>query len=281
MKVVLFLFLVVFGLSSSVRAQMQDLPSPGDDLPLPPPPAPPDNPNPQPPQTPAPAPIPGRLAIGDQVLSGPFIGKQYYTGIVTQVSRDGRNAQVRDDQDGKIYQRDARLISKRMNCGPRAICAGDRVLVGPMTQNDFYYGTVMAVYERGLFLVRYDVDGRQYVRHESKVSKRLFSDSQINIFAGDRVLIGPFTSHPLYVMGWVDSIYENGTIMVREDGANEVWARKREMISPEVNCYKNICGGDDVTIGMVQFVFANGKFIVWEERSRIYQLRDYRDLRKK
>ncbi|WP_413558011.1 hypothetical protein [Bdellovibrio sp. HCB209] len=169
MKVILFVFLIIFGLSSSVRAQMQDLPNPGDELPMP---LPPDNPNdPAPPQQPAPQPIPGRLNVGDQVLSGPFIGKQYYTGVVTQVSRDGRNAQVRDDHDRKIYQRDARLISKKMNCGPRGICPGDRVMVGPMNDQKIYYGTVTAVYERGLFLVRYDVDGRVYVRHESLVGK--------------------------------------------------------------------------------------------------------------
>ncbi|MEK2688006.1 hypothetical protein [Bdellovibrio sp. GT3] len=176
MKASLVLFSLLFLLVPNLRAEMIDLPQPGDEFPQPLPPDPPGSepapqPPQQPPQQPAPDPIPGRISVGDHVLSGPYVGKQYYSGTVVQVSGDRRMITVRDDRDKKTYQRDARMISKRLKCGANSICEGDRVRVGPMSDSRYYYATVYAPYERGLFIVRYDNDGKYYVRDQSKVQR--------------------------------------------------------------------------------------------------------------
>ncbi|WP_413575292.1 hypothetical protein ACLVWU_13375 [Bdellovibrio sp. HCB290] len=171
MKAAFVFFSLLLCLAPILRAEITDLPQPGDEFPQPLPPDPPGTePGPKPPQQPGPNPVPGRIVVGDYVLSGPYVGKQYYTGRVVQVSGDGRSINVRDDRDQRVYQRDARLISKRMRCGARSICENDRVRVGPIN-SQYYYATVHSAYERGLFVVRYDQDGRYYVRDQSKVQK--------------------------------------------------------------------------------------------------------------
>ncbi|WP_413584867.1 hypothetical protein [Bdellovibrio sp. HCB274] len=175
MKASFVFFSLILALTPVLRAEITDLPQPGDEFPQPLPPDTPGTPpgpgpQPEPPQQPAPNPIPGRISVGDYVLSGPFVGKQYYTGVVVQVSGNGRLINVRDDRDRKVYQRDARLISKRMRCGARSICEGDRIVEGP-TNSTYYNGTVHSAYERGLFVIRRDQDGRYYIRDQSRIQR--------------------------------------------------------------------------------------------------------------
>jgi hypothetical protein len=94
-------------------------------------------------------------------------------GMVVDVSKDGRTISVRDDDDQQVYKRESRYISRKMEKGPRNIWPGDRVLTGPFRNQQYSQGTVRAVYERGLFIVIEDSDGRSYVRNEPLVAKRI------------------------------------------------------------------------------------------------------------
>jgi hypothetical protein len=172
MKTSLIVLALFLGLSTFSHAEIQDLPTPGDELPQPLPPDPGD-PVPPPSQQPAPSPAPGRIKIGDFVLSGPFKSGQYFMGMVVDVSKDGRTISVRDDDDQQVYKRESRYISRKMEKGPRNIWPGDRVLTGPFRNQQYSQGTVRAVYERGLFIVIEDSDGRSYVRNEPLVAKRI------------------------------------------------------------------------------------------------------------
>ncbi|QLY24488.1 hypothetical protein [Bdellovibrio sp. KM01] len=212
MKAALFVILVLFAFTTTSWAQLQDLPNPGDEFPQPlppdpndPPPQPPQQPAPKPPSSPTPA--PGRITIGDFVLSGPFKGGRYITGMVVQVSTDGRTVWVRDDDDYQVYQRESRYISKQMKKGPRDIWPGDKVLVGPFRNQTYSEGTVRAVYERGLFIVQENYDGGSYVRDQTLVAKRI--SCYRNLCAEDNVWVGARS-------GIIRSAFDSGKFTVMD-----------------------------------------------------------------
>jgi hypothetical protein len=206
MKAALFVILVLVGFTTTSWAQLQDLPNPGDEFPQPLPPDP-SEPTPQPPPPSTPAPAPGRITIGDFVLSGPFKGQNYVTGIVVKVSTDARTIWVRDDDDSQVYQRESRYISRRMQKGPRDIWPGDKVLSGPFRNQQYSEGIVRAVYERGLFIVQENLDGRSYVRNQTLVAKRI--DCYKNLCAEDNVWVGAKS-------GIIRSAFDSGKFTVMD-----------------------------------------------------------------
>jgi hypothetical protein len=171
------------------------------------------------------------MCSGDRVMSV-LSDSKAYTGTVIGAYTNG-TVLVRDDDDSKAYLRDPRSVFKTVQCF-EGKCAGDRVLSGPMTSNQYYFGVVIAVYENGIVLVRDNDDGKSYFRRSETVKKNIRCEKSKGICEGDLVMSGPMTNGAYY-MGQVVGVYQGGIVAVRDNDDGKVYFRSPQYISKRVN----------------------------------------------
>ncbi|QLY25136.1 beta-sandwich domain-containing protein [Bdellovibrio sp. KM01] len=171
------------------------------------------------------------MCSGDRVLSI-LSDSKGYTGTVIGAYTNG-TVLVRDHDDGKSYLRNPQSVFKAIQCFDGK-CTGDRVLSGPMTSDKFYFGSIIAVYDNGIFQVRDNDDGKSYFRNSKTVKKSIRCEKSKGICEGDRVMSGPMTNGAYY-MGQVVGVYQGGIVAVRDNDDGKVYFRAPQYISKRVN----------------------------------------------
>lgn len=101
----------------------------------------------------------GTYCVGTRVLSN-----KKYQGKIVSVA--GTSIMVRDDDDGKEYARTRSSLLLEANCS-KPFCKGDRVI-----SNNQYPGTIVAIYQGGIFMIRDHDDGKLYARNRTSLRPR-------------------------------------------------------------------------------------------------------------
>ncbi|KYG64492.1 hypothetical protein AZI85_03500 [Bdellovibrio bacteriovorus] len=192
--------------------------------------------------------VSGVYCQGVRVLSGPFTDNKFYTGVIHSVYVNGL-VFVTDDDDGKVYRRETKIIALASKCAASGHCAGDNVISGPFS-GKYYNGVVEGGYSNGLIAVRDADDGKVYYRNASVVLKSLRCDQASGLCINTEVISGPFTNNKYY-SGVITGIYSNGVIYVRDHDDGKVYARKASDLSKRLRCEqkKGLCEGARVVSG--------------------------------
>ncbi len=101
----------------------------------------------------------GTYCVGTRVLSS-----KKHLGEISGVI--GTKLMVRDDDDGKEYVRSKSALLLETQCS-KPFCKGDRVL-----SNNEYPGTIVAIFQGGMLVIRDNDDGKIYTRNRSSVRPR-------------------------------------------------------------------------------------------------------------
>ncbi|QDK38493.1 beta-sandwich domain-containing protein [Bdellovibrio sp. NC01] len=162
--------------------------------------------------------------VGDKVLSGPFQNNAYYNGQIEAMYSNGLIA-VRDQDDGKLYYREARLVLKSVRCDAKSdLCIGTSVLSGPFQENKYYQGRIEGIYSNGLIYVRDQDDNKLYPRQANNMFREIKCEASKGICKGARVLSGPY-QRGAYYAGTVLAVYVNDKILVRDDDDGKNYIR--------------------------------------------------------
>lgn len=173
--------------------------------------------------------FPSSLTTGAQVLSGPFTHDRYVIGEVIGVYNNGL-VQIRDQDDNKIYSRKLKYVHSRIDCDSAGNCTGDKVLVGPLSLNEYHSGRVEGIYTNDLVAVRSHRNGKLYFKKNSLVMKSLQCHADTGICLNDMVLSGPIGKNH-YSVGTVTGIYSNGLFFVTDNDDGKTYIRKASALT--------------------------------------------------
>lgn len=219
-------------------------------------PTPPVAPKPAKPQTPAAPPKKPTdrrditLREGDRVISN-----NKYSGVLMGPPVNGK-VWVRDDDDGRAYERSTSAIIKEV-----ATDSTGRYYRGvKVVSNNKYPGVVMRVYSNDLIMVRDNDDGREYARQRSGLAILSNCLPDGTYCVGTRVL-----SNKKY-LGKISSV-AGTNIMVRDDDDGREYSRSKSSLLLEAQCSKPFCKGDRVIsnnqyTGTIVAIFQGGIFMV-------------------